>query len=64
MMSFFLRQRPADADFTCSLADGGEHYVHNADTADEKRDCGDGAENNAEDSLCAFCLLQKLERDD
>src|SRR4029077_10012791 len=40
--------RLADADLACALGDGHEHYVHDADPADEQRDRGDLAEQRRE----------------
>ena len=44
----FCSERTTDAYLSHSFGDGGEHYVHNSDTANQQRNAGDGAENYAE----------------
>ena len=41
-------ERAADADLTGALADGGEHDIHDANTADDQRDGRDGAKHDVE----------------
>ena len=49
----------ADSDFAGTLEHGGQHDVHDADTADQQRDAGDTDHDDAEDELRPPLLLQQ-----
>ena len=56
----FAPEGAADADLAGALGDGREHDVHDADAADQERDRGDRAEDDAELPGRALGFEQKL----
>jgi len=52
----------ADANLASALEDGGEHDVHDADAADEKRDGSDGDHDGVEELFGAFLLGEQFGR--
>jgi len=50
----------ADADLARSLADGGQHNIHNPDAADQERNRSDRTQNDTEKTLGLPGLLEQL----
>ncbi len=53
-----------DPDLRVRSVGCGQHDIHDADAADQERDRGDGAQDDAELSSGAAGLVEQVERDD